>query len=145
MNRALVIVAVGVLVCSALAGAEDFGSLKGRVILADGKTPAAERYLRVVDVRRREWVATVRADKDGRFGPVALPVGLYAVAAPDGAVASAKVEAGADTDVTVQLKPQVRSQGARRGGANKQMLGIGMIGAFCAGGMVVIIVILLFF
>ncbi len=139
------VAAMAVLLCASSAMADEFGSIKGMATMADGKTPAAFVSLKVVDAASGEWVASARTDATGAFTVHALAMGTYKVLAADGTVALATVSAGqAGKLTTIKLKPDVRSQGMRRGGTNKKMMGVGMLGAFVAGCVVVVGVIILF-
>jgi len=145
MKQFVFAAAMVVSVCAGPAVAEEFGAIKGVVTMADGKTPAAFVDLKVVDAASGEWVASARTDGTGAFAVRAIVAGTYRVLAADGSVAVAPVSGGkAGQLTTINLKPDVRSQGMRRGGTNKKMMGVGMLGAFAAGGVVVVVVILLF-
>jgi len=126
------------------ATAEDLGTLKCQLVMADGTTCAPGVQVSIVDVATGKTVATCRADEAGSLPMVALPAGLYRLVTEDGTSTDVAVTPGVTTPTTVKVKPDVRAQGDRRGGQNKKMLGIAMIGAFTAGVVIVCAIIIIF-
>ena len=144
MKQLVYVAALIALVCCGPVSAEELGTIKATVLMADGKTPAAHVYVKIVHVPTGHWVATSKTDATGEFTTLGMPAGPCKIIGPDGSVADTRVNGDAVAKVTLKLRPDVMEQGHRRGGTNRKVLGVSMLGAFAAGCVVVVSILIIF-
>lgn len=124
------------LAISVPAAADELGSIKGTVTMADGKTPAVQHEVLVIDLSTGKTVAKVKTDGKGQFNVASVPVGLCKVVVSGKNAVDLDVGKG-ETKVKLVQKPDTKAQGVRRGGTNRKKLVINLIGGFVAALVIV--------
>ena len=141
MKHLVMALALMALVISVPAAADELGTIRGTVTMADGKTPAVRDEVQVIDLRTGKIVAKVKTDDKGRFAVASVPVGLCKVVVSGKKAGDLDVGKGV-TKVQLVKKPDAKAQGVRRGGTNRKKLVINLIGGFVAALVIVGIIVL---
>ena len=136
MKHLVMALALMALAISVPAAADELGSLKGTVTMADGKTPAAKHEVVIIDLSTGKTVAKVKTYRKGRFNVASVPVGMCSVVVAGNKIGDLNVPKG-ESKVKITQNPDTKAQGIRRGGTNRKKLIINLIGGFVAAAVIV--------
>ena len=131
-----VVLAMLMLLCAPVM-ANDLGSIRGTLKMADGKTAVGGHAVIVLDGKGKP-VAKAKTDASGAFRLASIPTGAYKVAATDSAFAVVQVPALPKVvEVDLVLPPAVYGQGVRKGGgSNKKPIVLAIVGGLVMGGVI---------